>query len=626
MPKETINIYSPLGGMKSVSIPGWAEAFNAGTIIGSQATNASDAYLASAWAFRAVGLRADAIATAPLMMYDRNDEPMDHLMMTALRNVNADWNYSDLWRYTESDTLIFGSAFWLKVRARNGNLLQIIRLNPASMKVEISEEDVTEKGVYIPAGTVTGFTQTLKGKRRIYDRGEVIYFRGAYNPDSDHLGVASLITARLAALGEQNADRYMDAFFRNGAVPALILASDQALTDQQIEKVSTWWSRLFRGVTKQHKVGIMGNGLKPVQVGNSNKDLALAEIRQEMHRSISTALGVPELLISPTNAADLTPVAMALKIFYSTTVSPRWHWYEEVLNSDLLGDYPDLKNQGVYLKFDTSEIGALQEDIDNKAVRLTALVGAGIIKAEVAALELGYELEDVPEEAEPEQEPAQPVPLMVQQPQEDQEETEPGEDVEEVQKSVKFIPSVDQLHEMELWRRFAFRKLKRSEPLDFAFEVKTLPEYLANVIRENLSVSSTEDDIKKAFDVAGVEIKSVQSVQTEPGRYDDLITELKATRAAMYDDPVGDRMSPVTVNLPTINLPNVELTTPPAVVTVNVPEQPAPVINVSPADVIVNVSPTPITNQVDVNIPEKGKIKLLVKRDHQGRIIEIGEV
>jgi hypothetical protein len=61
-------------------------------------------------------------------------------------------------------------------------------------------------------------------------------------------------------------------------------------------------------------------------------------------------------------------------------------------------------------------------------------------------------------------------------------------------------------------------------------------------------------------------------------------------------------------------------------VTVNVPEQPAPVINVSPADVVVNVSPTPITNQVDVNIPEKGKLKLLVKRDHQGRIIEIGEV
>ena len=54
-------------------------------------------------------------------------------------------------------------------------------------------------------------------------------------------------------------------------------------------------------------------------------------------------------------------------------------------------------------------------------------------------------------------------------------------------------------------------------------------------------------------------------------------------------------------------------------VTVNVPQQPPPVVN---------VSPTPITNEVTVrpapvNVIEKGKRVAKVKRDGDGKITEI---
>ena len=65
----------------------------------------------------------------------------------------------------------------------------------------------------------------------------------------------------------------------------------------------------------------------------------------------------------------------------------------------------------------------------------------------------------------------------------------------------KFIPNLDQLKEMEIWRKFAFRKNKKGEPLDFPFEVKTLPDDIADGIRERLTQAIDEDGIKAAFDV-----------------------------------------------------------------------------------------------------------------------------
>jgi hypothetical protein len=54
---------------------------------------------------------------------------------------------------------------------------------------------------------------------------------------------------------------------------------------------------------------------------------------------------------------------------------------------------------------------------------------------------------------------------------------------------------------MELWRKFAFRHFKKSEPLTFAFEVKTLPDDIAESIRYGLEITDSEDAIKQVFEL-----------------------------------------------------------------------------------------------------------------------------
>lgn len=69
----------------------------------------------------------------------------------------------------------------------------------------------------------------------------------------------------------------------------------------------------------------------------------------------------------------------------------------------------------------------------------------------------------------------------------------------------KFVPSLDQLKEMDIWRKFAFRHFKKGEPLTFAFEVKTLPDDIAEGIRCGLEIADSEDAIKQVFDIDAVE-------------------------------------------------------------------------------------------------------------------------
>jgi hypothetical protein len=346
-------------------------------------------------------------------------------------------------------------------------------------------------------------------------------------------------------------------------------------------------------------------------VGTSNKDLSLAEVRQEMHRTISTALGVPELLISPTNAADLTPVKMAEKIFYNTTVLPRWRWYEEVLNAELLVEYPDLVSSGAKLQFDTSDIGALQEDEDSKAARLGMLVEKKIIKPAVAAIELGYKEEDVPEEPEPEPEPE---PVMLQ--------PMPPQFESEKQSEAQQMPP-DVVEEMRRWQRKATNALKSGKSADVEFVSALIPPGTMASIRDALKICQSTDEITRVFVNEPAKFIPGGFPKGQATDYSDLVAELKAARLAMLNEPepVKAQPQPITVN---VTLPEIVIN--PQGATVNMPEQEVKVVNeIQPQPVpVVNVTneittPPPVVN---VNL-KPANLTSTVKRNNKGDITEV---
>jgi len=372
------------GALKALTtIPGWQWD----ALKDDSDESAVTAYLSSAWLMRAVQVRAEAVPVAPVILTDREGDRIDeHPLLDLLQQVNDEWNASDLWRYTESGLCLYGAGYWLILREGNGRPAQLRYLNPSNVEAVMDSRGIS--------GFRIGKTDTLA-------RPDVVYFRGQYDPASDLTGLALAKWAARAAVSELNSEKYLSAFFKNNALPSFILSTDQQLPEPEVNRITAWLNKTFRGPDKAHKLGVMWGGLKATTLGYPLSDLALKDVRDTIHQTISTALGVPELLISPTNASDLTPVQMAQRLLYENTIVPRWSWYAEVLNAELVTEYADLVTRGARISFDTSQVAALQESTDARVARLVSLVGARIIRADVAAAELGFQPEDVPDEPEP---------------------------------------------------------------------------------------------------------------------------------------------------------------------------------------------------------------------------------
>ncbi len=442
-----------INGIKTlVSLPGWARDWKEPGVGG----NASVAYSASAWLFRAVQIRGEALISAPLKLYkpttDGQEEIEDHAAVRRIHEVNTEWNYSDLMRYTEGDSCIFGNAYW---RLTDDD--EIYRVPPSKVKLVADKTGIK------------GLERTDTGE--MIPRDELVIFRGAYDPESDLSGIAPAVLASNAAMAERNTERYLAAFFANDATPGLIFSTDDTLSEADTERAQAWWTKFFKGVNNSFRAAFLGKGLKPFEVGKSPKDLALADVKEELHKTISTALGVPELLIASTNAADLTPVEMALRIFMTQTMTPRWMWYAETINAEYLLHYPDLIAMGAWFEFDISEVEALRESEDAKVERVTKKLAANIITVDEAREELGYD----------------PLP------------EEPKEETEEEAVEVLVGQSEIATREKSMWRKKAIKAIRAGKSGAVQFTSDAIPYLEAARIREGLTGAKTEADVDRVF-------------------------------------------------------------------------------------------------------------------------------
>jgi hypothetical protein len=202
-----------------VPIPEWVAAWEAR---GNQNADAVTAYMSSAWMARAINIRADAIPVAPLKLYTKQDEEIEqHPILDLLNTVNDEWNKSDLWRYTELSLFVYPAAYWQKIRIGK-KPRELFFVNAGTMKVNAG------------AGGIQSFSK-LDGSVT-FPREDIVYFRGAYDPKSDLTGVALASWASIAAMSENNADIYLNAFFANGAVPPLVFASDNPVSETDMAR------------------------------------------------------------------------------------------------------------------------------------------------------------------------------------------------------------------------------------------------------------------------------------------------------------------------------------------------------------------------------------------------------
>ena len=197
---------------------------------------------------------------------------------------------------------------------------------------------------------------------------------------SIYRGVSRLKPAMRTMQLVKDMRQFQDNFFRNGAVPGLVLKSPNTLSEKIKERMIQSWTLRYRPDSGGRRPLILDGGLEIDSYSNTNfKELDFQNAIAEHEKVILKSLGVPPIMLDSGNNANIRP---NMRLYYLETVLP----IVRKINF-AFGRY-----FGFTIREDVTDIPALQPELRDAASYYTALVNGGIITINEARDQLGYEI------------------------------------------------------------------------------------------------------------------------------------------------------------------------------------------------------------------------------------------
>lgn len=173
--------------------------------------------------------------------------------------------------------------------------------------------------------------------------------------------------------------KFQDNFFKNGAVPGLVLKSPNTLSEKIKERMLMSWQARYKPDAGGRRPLILDGGIEVDSISNVNfKELDFQSATEETEKTILKALGIPPILLDSGNNANIRP---NMRLYYLETILP----IVTKLNYALERFF------GYELSEDITNIPALQPELRDAAQYYSALVNAGIITPNEARDNLGFE-------------------------------------------------------------------------------------------------------------------------------------------------------------------------------------------------------------------------------------------
>jgi HK97 family phage portal protein len=172
---------------------------------------------------------------------------------------------------------------------------------------------------------------------------------------------------------------FQDNFFKNGAVPGLVLKSPNTLSEKIKERMMVSWQERYRPDAGGKRPLILDGGIEVDKISNVNfKELDFQSAILENEKIILKALGIPPILMDSGNNANIRP---NMRLYYLETILP----IVRKINYGLERYF------GFELSEDITNIPALQPELRDSSAYYTSLVNGGIITAAEARDRLGFE-------------------------------------------------------------------------------------------------------------------------------------------------------------------------------------------------------------------------------------------
>lgn len=330
------------------------------TTAGATVTTDTAQRLSAVWA--CVRLLTDVVSTMPCHAYTTGSRDPVEPAPPMLRSPAAGVAFHDWIAQVLRSLLLAGNA-WGLVAGRIGPGLrpsQIELIAPHRVTVNVATD-----------GTVT---HRLDGRE--IDRDELWHLR-AYPTPGSLLGLSPIAYAAEALGVGLAAQKYGAQYFGDSSTPAGYLSSEQTLTAQQAEEMSTLWEARHKG---RRRTAVMGKGLEFKRIMVAPDESQFLETQRFTVQQVCRIYGVAPEMIGADSGNSLTYANVEQRSldFVTYAVSPWLVRLETALT--------DLVPRGQYVKFNAG--GLLRTDLKSRYEAHEIALRAGFLTlAEIRELE-----------------------------------------------------------------------------------------------------------------------------------------------------------------------------------------------------------------------------------------------
>ena len=172
---------------------------------------------------------------------------------------------------------------------------------------------------------------------------------------------------------------FQDNFFKNGAVPGLVLKSPNTLSEKIKERMIQSWQARYSPDGGGRRPLVLDGGIEIDKVTNVNfRELDFQDAIAENEKIVLKALGVPPIMLDSGNNANIRP---NMRMYYLETILPIVRKMNFAME----------RYFGFSCVEDITNIPALQPELRDQSQYYSALVNTGIISPNEARDALGFD-------------------------------------------------------------------------------------------------------------------------------------------------------------------------------------------------------------------------------------------
>lgn len=305
-----------------------------GEVINEANVFASSAMIAS------VTLLADSVATMPLELMRDTGGRWERLPTPeVLRRPNDEQLMFDFVHQTVVTLAIHGVDFVYAPTDRVGMPLELRNLNPLSIK-------------HLPNDDGTMLYQIGNNNKELFGR-DVIRQIDWLRLPGQWRGISPIDAMRNIIGTDISINRYLAAFYGDGATPSSVLETENQLTPDQAQVLRDTWTDMHY---KTRKPAVLSGGLKWRPIAASASDMDTMAHRESIVRDIARAYRIPLHLINGTGGDSQTyqNVESAGINFVRHTLLPYMRRIEGAISEMLPPDLSVRFNADEYLRADLS--------------------------------------------------------------------------------------------------------------------------------------------------------------------------------------------------------------------------------------------------------------------------------